>query len=310
MEKVDVTKFKKIFLIYNRNSGKQIFASMMSRVNEVYKHLKSSYGSAQVELIDVQRFDELEGIGQKICAKKADWVIIAGGDGTVRKLIEIIVDGGARPYFSIFPAGTVNLVAKELQIPLDPAKWVNRSAKGILSQVYFARANGHLFLTCAGIGYDSLIVNAVSESAKKLLNKFAYVLGGAQMIRKEFLRRHWQYQFQVRSDGGEWQDASTVIVGKSRYYAGRYMIFPGAGLKNDCFHAALFTGSSSGDFVRYSALLGMEMLSSDSTVKMIKGKKLEIKCNVDDFPAELDGDIITTAPLTLEMEESPLQFIG
>ena len=37
---VDVKKFNKVMLVYNSNSGKQLFASMMSKVNELYKRLK------------------------------------------------------------------------------------------------------------------------------------------------------------------------------------------------------------------------------------------------------------------------------
>jgi len=37
---------------------------------------------------------------------------------------------------------------------------------------------------------------------------------------------------------------------------------------------------------------------------------LEIRCNVEDFAAELDGDAITTAPLKIELEETPIKFLA
>ena len=43
-EYVDVKKFKKVVLLYNRNSGKQLFASMMAKVNETYKLVKELVG--------------------------------------------------------------------------------------------------------------------------------------------------------------------------------------------------------------------------------------------------------------------------
>jgi len=310
MQKVNLAKFNKIVLVYNRNSGKQIFASMMSRVNEVYKLLHTRFGHDVVEMWGVERFDQLEKIADRIVADKVDWVIIAGGDGTIRSLIEKIVNKGHRPYFSVFPAGTVNLIAKELLIAIEPEKWMRRICKGILNPVYFGRANGNIFLTVTGIGFDSLIVDAVTETSKKLLSKFAYVWQGAEMLRKELLWKNWNYEFKVRLDDGEWLTASTVFVCKSRYYAGRCMLFDNARLSDDHFNVAVFSGCSSKDFMRYSVRIGMGALKGDKTIRIAQAKKVEITCNVPDFPAELDGDVVTVAPLKIEMEGEPLKFLA
>lgn len=49
VEYVDVKKFKKVVLLYNRNSGKQLFASMMAKVNETYKLVKELVGPKNAE---------------------------------------------------------------------------------------------------------------------------------------------------------------------------------------------------------------------------------------------------------------------
>ena len=50
VEYVDVKKFKKVVLLYNRNSGKQLFASMMSKVNETFKRIKAVVGAKNAEM--------------------------------------------------------------------------------------------------------------------------------------------------------------------------------------------------------------------------------------------------------------------
>lgn len=311
MNRVEIAKLNRIMIVYNRNSGKQLFASMIARVNQIFKGVRALSGCPRQVLIrDVYKFADLDNVAFEVVAQQTDWVIIAGGDGTIRALIEKILNLGYRPYFSIFPAGTVNLVARELQASKEPLKWLKRISKGVVGEIYTGRANGHLFLTVAGIGYDSLIVDSVSETSKKLLNKFAYVWQGAEMLRKELLRQNWRYHFRVRCDDEpEWQDASTLLVCKSRYYAGRYMLFEHASLCNPYFNVAVFTGCKSADFIRYSALLGLEALGLDKTVCRRQARKLEIECNVAEFPAELDGDVVTVAPLQIEIDDVPLQFI-
>ena len=180
----EVDKFNKVVIVYNRNSGKQLFASMIMKINEIYKRLKDALGSKTVELCEIKRFDDIPAIADALKSQQVDWVIIAGGDGTIRALIEQLANRKFLPYISVFPAGTVNLVAKELLMSGDPYKWVKRVTKGVEVPVYLGRANGHIFLTVTGIGFDSLVVDSVTEKEKKLLNKLAYVLQVTEIMRK------------------------------------------------------------------------------------------------------------------------------
>ena len=307
----EVDKFKKVVIVYNRNSGKQLFASMMAKINEIFKRLKDQLGFKTVELREIKRFDEIPAIAKEMKAEQVDWVVIAGGDGTIRALIEQLSNNNYLPYISVFPAGTVNLVAKELLMSGDPYKWAKRVLKGVEVPVYLGRANGHVFLTVTGIGFDSLVVDNVTEKEKKLLNKLAYVLQGTEIMRKEVLFSNWRYRFQVRfDDEEEWHEASSVIVGKSRYYAGRYNLFRGASLSTPWLYTALFTGAKRADFIRYAACIAMEALGLDKDIVVRKAKRLEIRCNVEDFAAELDGDAVTSAPLSIELEDEPIKFLA
>lgn len=311
LEYVDITKFKKVVLLYNRNSGKQLFASMMSKINETFKLIKEVVGSKNAEMWDIKYFDQIPAIAQRVVDEQADWVIIAGGDGTIRAMIEQLANRKYVPYISVFPAGTVNLVAKELLVKSDPEKWCKRTFKGIKTPVYLGRANGNVFLTVTGVGFDSLVVDNVTEKEKKLLNKLAYVWQGTELMRKELLFNNWRYRFQVRfDDEEEWHEGTSVIVGKSRYYAGRYNLFSGASLSSPLLHVALFTGDKRGDFIRYAACIAMEALTLDNDIIIRTAKKLEIRCNEENFAAELDGDAVTATPLVIEMEPEPIKFLA
>lgn len=311
LTRVEIEKFNKVLIVYNRNSGKQLFASMFARVNEIYKHIKKILGAKRTEMYDIKSFVNLDEIAERVAEERIDWVIIAGGDGTIRALIEKLANKNYLPYISVFPAGTVNLVAKELLMGNEPEKWVKRVTKGIVAPVYLGRSNGHIFLTVTGIGFDSWVVNNVTEESKKLLNKMAYAVQGAELMRKEIAFNNWRYKFEVRFDDEDvWHEASSVIVGKSRYYAGRYCLFNDASLASPQLHVALFTGNTRNDFLRYAACIAMEALSLEKSIIIKTAKKLEIRCNEENFAAELDGDAITTAPLTITVDEVPIKFLA
>ena len=88
LTRVEIEKFNKVLIVYNQNSGKQFFANMFARINEVYKRLKDIYGSKRIDIYDVKSFSDLDNIAEHICKEQIEWVIIAGGDGTIRALIE------------------------------------------------------------------------------------------------------------------------------------------------------------------------------------------------------------------------------
>ena len=55
----------------------------------------------------------------------------------------------------------------------------------------------------------------------------------------------------------------------------------------------------------------LEGLHLDKAILCRKAKKVEIESVnlVEDFPVELDGDVVAATPLTLEIMDRPLQFI-
>ena len=310
-DQIDIRQFKKVFILYNRYSGRQLFASMMSRINEVYKLLKQEL-DAEIEMLDVRYFEQMPELAKRAADEKCDWVIIAGGDGTIRAFVEDMLRLDYRPYISVFPAGTVNLIAKEISLRNEPIRWVHRTIKGHVYPFYTARANGSLFLTVASVGFDSLVVDNVGVLQKRLLNKFAYVLQSTQLIRRELVFSDWRYAFRVRfDDEAEWYTGSSVIVGKSRYYAGRYNLFPEASLSSPFLHVAVFSGNKRADILKYASLIALESLNLDQGILCRRAKKMEIESvNIlEEFPVELDGDVVAATPLKLEIMEKPLLFI-
>ncbi|MEG1160247.1 MAG: diacylglycerol kinase, partial [Acidaminococcaceae bacterium] len=131
------------------------------------------------------------------------------------------------------------------------------------------------------------------------------------MVKRELMKTAWQYKFQVMIDNdGIWRDAASVIVAKSRYYAGRFSLVDKASLSSPKLHVCLFTGCKRVDFLRYVALFATDMLELDRTVKIIEAQKVDIKSNVENFAAELDGDSLVSSPLSISLLPTPIKFIS
>lgn len=92
-------------------------------------------------------------LAEAIAACKAsgpELVIVMGGDGTILAAAEAFLETGAA--LAIVPQGTVNQLARDLAIPLDPLAAIEALAAGRLADIDVGTVNGHAFLCTSVIG--------------------------------------------------------------------------------------------------------------------------------------------------------------
>lgn len=106
-------------------------------------------------------------------------VIAAGGDGTVRAVIQELAGRGEVP-LGIVPSGTGNLLARNLNIPVNDMLAACRVAlAGVLRpiDVGWAEVDGtrHAFVVIAGFGIDSRMIAETDDDLKSKAGWLAYV---------------------------------------------------------------------------------------------------------------------------------------
>jgi diacylglycerol kinase family enzyme len=102
-----------------------------------------------VETIVPSRVDGLEAAARGAAAS-CDAVIVAGGDGTLHRVINA-VDGLNAP-IGLLPLGTGNDFARALHLPSDPAGAAARILDGHIRQIDLVAVNARLFCTVGVIG--------------------------------------------------------------------------------------------------------------------------------------------------------------
>lgn len=83
-------------------------------------------------------------------ASPAQTVVAAGGDGTITALAAALVDGDKS--LAILPLGTVNALAKDLNVPMDLSAAVAALATGEVHRIDVGEVNGRVFLHKVVIG--------------------------------------------------------------------------------------------------------------------------------------------------------------
>lgn len=110
----------------------------------------------------------------------ADLIFIWGGDGTVRMCVEALAGSGVP--IAILPAGTGNLLARNVGVPQDIEKAVAIGLHGDRRVIDTATVNGRHFAIMAGGGLDALVMRDASDGVKERLGRVAYLWSGARNL--------------------------------------------------------------------------------------------------------------------------------
>ncbi|MGB0034432.1 MAG: diacylglycerol kinase family protein [Candidatus Acidiferrales bacterium] len=299
-------------LIYNPTSGRKRHRRF-SEIEQAVRILKDA--GITTELAPTTGRGKAQGMARQAVAQRRGMVIACGGDGTINEVVNGLA--GSQVPMAVLPAGTANILAKELRIPWDiphaarliPDGIVRRIALGIAmaSEGNYREAvppEGRYFICVAGAGPDGAITNAVNEEFKKNAGIVAYWAEGArQLIRYDFP------ELCVRSANAE-RRATIVVIGRTAHYGGPFKITTGASLFEDSFE--LLTNSARSRF-RYLVCLPALWLGKLRGMEGIDAwKATEAICEpagAAPVYAQVDGEPVGALPLEFRIVPDALSLV-
>ncbi|WP_439551721.1 diacylglycerol/lipid kinase family protein [Falsiroseomonas sp.] len=138
----------RIAVVINSASGSALGRDQIAL--EVARHLEAAGLDA---VLVPEHPDGLLARLDHAVAHGADAVVVGGGDGTIAAAAARLMGGPAA--LGILPLGTMNMLAKDLGIPLDLAEAAEALAHGAIREIDVAEVNGHFFLCSSVIGSPS-----------------------------------------------------------------------------------------------------------------------------------------------------------
>jgi diacylglycerol kinase (ATP) len=240
---------------------------------------------------------------QPLIDASADHLCIAGGDGTVREIVGAVATSGGAPMLSIYPMGTINLLAREARYSPDPQRFAAQLLAEAPARSFYPVAIGDgLFFVCASVGPDSAAVARVSVRLKRLIGRLAYVVAFSRVLVA------WP-RAQIRIEVADsLLLCEAFYVAKGRYFAGPWSFAPQAALDQPILHLVAFARMRRRDFFGFLwALLRRRPVEQLDGVSHIRCSRLTASCDMP-LAVQADGDIAARLPVEIRLRETPLKF--
>jgi diacylglycerol kinase family enzyme len=235
-------------------------------------------------------------------APETDLVCIVGGDGTLRHVAEIVARAGRQLPLSIYPAGTVNLLARECGYTRDPQVFARRVLARTYRRHHVGRIGDIAMFTCASVGPDSLAVAALSDRLKTLIGRAAYVAAFVKVL------IDWpRPAIRILHDGHE-TACEAVYIAKGRFFAGPWSFAPDASVEQPLLQVVALTRARRRDYARFVwALWRGQSLADKPDITCFTCTELTLTGH-SKLPLQADGDIVACLPATLKVAPETLFF--
>lgn len=205
----------------------------LDRVRQVLQAQERHHGWGASRWYATRREDSGRRAAQEALAGRPTVVIVAGGDGTIRAVADVVHGSGVP--VALLPLGTGNLLARNLGLArrdLDTS--ISAAFEGTMRAIDVAvaeledeagRRSSQAFMVMAGIGLDAQMADDTSALAKRRLGWFAYVRPVARSI---LANRLFQVRYRVDAARTKSARAHTIIVGNCGTLTGSMLLLPAA----------------------------------------------------------------------------------
>jgi YegS/Rv2252/BmrU family lipid kinase len=134
----------------------------------------------------------------------AELIFAWGGDGMVQRCVDALAKSKAS--LAIVPAGTANLLAKNLGIPHHIGEAVNVGLDGERRKFDVGHMNGERFAVMAGLGFDANVIRLADKHMKHVLGRMAYVYAAAKNLRMD------PFEARVEVDGHRFYKGPATLI--------------------------------------------------------------------------------------------------
>ena len=285
---------------------------------ELVTLLPQALRDAGLEVMEVPSGDDagLEARLDAALALSPEVLVVGGGDGTVRTVAARLAqaslagDAAEQVALAILPLGTLNVLARDLGMPMEPEEAAAALGQARFRAIDVADVNGEVFLCQSVIG----LPNRMGLHREKVRGKDG--LAARWRVALAFTRALWRYpplRLGIRADDGRvrrvWARALTVVNN-------RYVEAPGRLFHRPRLDEAVLSLHAARSFglwwsLRMLAAMALGRWRRQGELISLEGERLEIRSRQRHLRLMNDGEaLLLRTPLRYRVRPGALRVLA
>ncbi len=285
-------------------------ASRADRGRPVARRLAADLDAPYVEANgEADAGGDIGGLARELADGGAERLVVAGGDGTLNRAVNGLMEVLDRVELAVLPLGTGNDLARSLDVPLDLEEAAALARDGTARPMDVGRLTGReerYFLNAAVGGIGGAINRELTPERKRRWGGLAYRI---QAVAE--LRRLREYRVSVELADGETleDEVYCVVAANGRRVGGGIPVAPGGTLDDGLLDLFAFTatGALATGRMLLAALRGNHEEDPDVWSRQAPA------ATVSATPAmwfDVDGELVGSEPVHFEVLPRALRVVA
>jgi len=161
---------KKVKLIYNSIAGQSKFKYFLDTIVEKFAESGYEVSLFRASKKNTYRLEEYLKHSEDCYA-----IVIAGGDGTINRVVNVMMKNNIKVPIGIIPAGTSNDFAKHIKMPGSFSKSIDKILEGNIQDVDVGLANDKYFINVCSAGVCTNASQKTDIALKNIFGRISYI---------------------------------------------------------------------------------------------------------------------------------------
>ena len=290
---------KKVKLIYNPYSGENLILSKLDEIINIHQQ-----AGLTIVPYRIRKECSIEGAFHDIRPGEYEYILVAGGDGTVDSVVNAMAKQGISLPIGILPVGTANDFSKFLGIPFDIEEACKKIINSTVTTVDLGSINDKYFVNVASTGLFTDVSQKTDVNLKNTIGKLAYYLKGL-----EELPNFRPVKVKIKSTEMEFEGNMYLMLIFNGKTAGNFNLATKADAADGMLDVIVFKAVQVYELIPlFIKVLKGEHLDSDKVI-YFKTDKLHVECD-EDIVTDIDGEKGPDFPLDIKCIKGGLKILG
>ncbi len=285
---------KSALVIINPSSGKE-------KATEYEQLIRKTIQDTYSEITVKHTEDEGDAIrfAKEAAENNYDYVISLGGDGTVNETVNGLAPFNNPPKLGIIPMGTVNDLARSLNIPMKHEEAIKLLNSGTETKIDIGMINNETYFTnILGIGRAAKAIHNVDSEEKSKIGPLAYL----KVIGREVMDEH-PFPIKFETEESTWKgNVSVVLISLIDSLGGVKTIVNDVDNGDGNFHILAFKHLNLIELAKMTPSALMGNLKESKNVHYFKTRQVSITTSASETQeSDIDGEQGPNLPFDLKV---------